>query len=180
MKTAVFTFGRFNPPTKGHERVVSVVMEYARRRMADAYLFPSPVQDSVRNPLGFDLKVLLLRQLFPGVRVMDDPSIRNPFHASGYLGAQNFTDIVFVVGSDRVDHFRERFNNTNKYFNSFLIVSAGDRDPDKNDEMGMSSSKAREAAKENDLNKFIEVTGWEIEMAQRLMDATQRGLADGG
>lgn len=175
-KLAVFTFGRMNPPTRGHEKIVSAVMEIATQRGGTPYVFTSTTQDPKKNPLSYNEKVAFLKALFPGVDTVDNIEIKNPFQAAGFLNSQGYTDLVFVVGSDRVEEFRARFNKANEYFDSFEIVSAGERDPDAEGISGMSGTKAREAAIVGDIGKFRAATGWEGEMAGHMMAAVRAGM----
>ncbi len=175
-KLAVFTFGRFNPPTGGHEKMINAVNEVAKNRGGTPFIFPSTTHDAKKNPLPHDVKVQFMSKLFPGSNVVNEPSIKNPFQASGYLNSNGFTDLVMVVGSDRVEEFRNRFNRATEYFDSFEIVSAGERDPDAEGVSGMSGTKAREAAISGDIGKFRAATGWDGELASLLMKAVRDGL----
>lgn len=175
-RLAVFTFGRFNPPTQGHQKIINFVEEIARQRGGTPYVFTSVSSDAKKNPLPYETKIRFLRELFPSTNVVVNHEIRNPFQAVGYLSNIGITDIVFVVGSDRVEEFRKRFNRAYEYFDSFEVISAGERDPDATDTAGMSGTKAREAATENDIGKFRAATGWEGEIAEKLMRAVQQGM----
>jgi len=175
-KLAVFTFGRMNPPTKGHQVVFDVVMDVQKQRGGDAFVFPSKVHDSKTNPLPFDVKRKFLVELFPDVPFDFTESIRHPFAATGYLGHLGYKDLVMVVGSDRVDEFHKRFNRWHEYFDSFEIVNAGVRDPDDRGVAGMSASAAREAAVTMNIGKFRAATGWTGEVAEYLMRAVREGM----
>lgn len=174
-KLAVFTFGRMNPPTRGHEKLINMVHQVAEQRGGDAFIFPSKTQD-IKNPLSYDDKVEFLKELFPNAKFDFNPDVKSPFHATGYLGSMNYTDIIMIVGSDRVDEFRRRFNRSYEYFDSFEVISAGERDPDTEGVAGMSASKARIAAAEGDIGKFRAATGWEGEVAGLLMKAVKRAM----
>lgn len=179
-KTAVFTFGRFNPPTRGHAKLVAAVERIAKEINADPFVFVSRSHDAKKNPLTYADKLVFMRKLFPDTNIIDNDLIKNPFNASGYLGSHlKYTDIVIVVGSDRVKSYEKGFSNPGKYFDSFKVVNAGERDPDSDDVMGMGGTKARSAAARNDLGAFRAATGWEGELALELMRAVQRGLQNG-
>lgn len=175
-KLAVFAFGRFNPPTKGHQKLVNTVATVAENRGGTPFIFPSTTHDPKKNPLPYQDKVTLMRELFPEANIVGNPEIKNPFQAAGFLNSEGYTDLVFVVGSDRVDEFRTRFNKANEYFDSFEIVSAGERDPDADGVVGMSGTKAREAAVEGNVGKFRATTGWEGEIVNRMMAAIRAGM----
>lgn len=179
-KAAVFTFGRFNPPTRGHARLIATVDRIAKEIKADPFVFISRSHDRDRNPLTFENKLIFMRKMFPDANIIENDQIKNPFNASGYLGSHlKYTDVILVAGSDRVNEYEKRFSNPDKYFDSFKVVSAGERDPDSDDIVGMSGTKARAAASRNDLGSFRAATGWEGELALELMRAVQRGMQNG-
>lgn len=182
-KLAVFAFGRFNPPTRGHEKLINAVLHEAHVRGGDAFIFTSHSQDSKKNPLEYGVKITFMRQLFPTANVVDDQNtsgisrpIKNAFDAAGYLSSLGYTDIVLVAGSDRVSEYQTRFNKAGQFFKSFEVVSAGIRDPEAEDAAGMSGTKAREAAKTGDIGKFRAATGWSGEIAMQLMKAVRQGM----
>jgi nicotinic acid mononucleotide adenylyltransferase len=179
-KTAVFTFGRFNPPTRGHAKLIATVERIAKEIGGDPFVFVSRAHDPDKNPLTFEDKLVFMRKTFPDTNIIENDRIKNPFNASGFLGSHlKYTDIILVVGSDRINEFQKRFTNPDKYFDSFKVVSAGDRDPDSDDIIGMSGTKARSAAARNDLGAFRAATGWGGETSLDLMRAVQRGMQDG-
>lgn len=179
-KTAVFTFGRFNPPTRGHAKLIATVERIAKEINADPFIFVSRSQDRDKNPLTIENKLIFMRKIFPDTNIIDNNEIKNPFNASGYLGSHlKYTDVVLVAGSDRVKEYETRFSNPNKYFDSFKVVSAGERDPDSDDIIGMSGTKARAAAARNDLGAFRAATGWSGELGLEMMRAIQRGIKNG-
>lgn len=179
-KKAVFTFGRFNPPTMGHAKLIESLERIAKETNADPYVFVSQSQDSKNNPLSYQDKLVFMRKLFPHTNIVDNPTIKNPFQASGYLGSHlKYTDVIMVAGSDRVEEYKRRFSNPNKYYDGFDVVSAGERDPDSDSVIGMSGTKARAAAANNDVEMFSIATGWEDGLAMELMKAVQRGMNGG-
>lgn len=178
-KAAVFAFGRFNPPTKGHAKLIATVERIAKEIGGDPFIFMSRSHDGNKNPLTYEDKLVFMRKFFPYTNIVDNDRIKNPFNASGYLGSHlKYTDIVIVVGSDRLQSYEKGFSNPDKYFDSFKVVSAGERDPDSDDIIGMSGSKARAAASRNDLGSFRAATGWNGEMSLELMRAVQKGMKD--
>lgn len=179
-KSAVFTFGRFNPPTKGHAKLITAVETIAKQKSADSFIFLSRSQDKDKNPLSPHDKLVFMRILFPDSNIIENEQIKNPFNAAGYLGSHlKYTDITMVAGSDRIDSYKRSFNNPDKYFDTFNIISAGERDPDADSVIGMSGTKARQAAKKNDLGLFYAATGWDGDIALQLMRAIQKGLDNG-
>lgn len=162
-KEVVFTFGRFNPPTLGHEKLMNKIASIADGN--NYRIYASKSQDKKKNPLDFKTKIKVLRKMFPkhGRAIMNDPDIRNVFDILTKLHDQGFRKVVMVVGSDRVGDFDTLTNKYNGikarhgYYNfehGVKIVSAGDRDPDADDVSGMSASKMRAAVVDNDFQGF--------------------------
>ena len=156
--TLTVAFGRFNPPTTGHEKLLNQV---AKSSDEDDYIIvPSRSQDAKKNPLDADSKVSVMRQMFPkhSEKIVNDPANRTIFdvlkkaHNDGYAGVR------VVGGADRQKEFDKLVNNYNGKlykFDKVEVVSAGDRDPDADDITGMSASKQRKAAAEGDLKSFM-------------------------
>ena len=156
--TLTVAFGRFNPPTTGHEKLLNQV---AKSSDEDDYIIvPSRSQDAKKNPLDADSKVGVMRQMFPkhSEKIVNDPANRTIFdvlkkaHNDGYAGVR------VVGGADRQKEFDKLVNTYNGKlykFDKVEVVSAGDRDPDADDVTGMSASKQRKAAAEGDLKSFM-------------------------
>ena len=164
-KKAIFTFGRMNPPTKGHELLVKRVVGAAQTYGATPFIFVSQSQDNRKNPLSWADKVKYLSLGVPEAAKYIDKGgkVRTPFDAIERLAKLGFTDVVMVVGSDRVAEFK---NTIGRYLNhpdaskslpisKFEVISAGDRDPDADDVTGLSASKMRKAVSNNDLKTFL-------------------------
>jgi nicotinic acid mononucleotide adenylyltransferase len=179
-KKAVFTFGRFNPPTMGHAKLIESVERIAKESNADPYIFLSQSHDREKNPLSYQDKLVFMRKLFGDINLIENTQIKNPFQACGYLGSYlKYTDVIMVAGSDRVDEYKRRFTHPDKYYDGFEVVSAGERDPDSDHVAGMSGTKARMAASKNDIDMFTISTGWDGDLALELMRAVQRGMQNG-
>jgi len=162
-KGVVFTFGRFNPPTTGHEKLMKKVTSLAKGN--DYKIFASQSNDAKKNPLGYKEKVQLLRKIFPkyGRNIVYDKKIKNSLDALVYLYKQGYTKVTMVVGADRVPDFKKLLNKYNgeksrhgyyDFSDGINIVSAGERDPDSDDVSGMSASKMRAAAQSGDFKSF--------------------------
>ena len=152
-KVAAFTFGRFNPPTTGHELLINKVKEFAVGN--DYFVFPSHSVDKKKNPLTAAQKVTFMKEMYPSHKdaIILDESIRDAIKALKWLEDKGYTDAVFVVGSDRVTAFQfiKQYNGKDYNMNTVEIRSAGERDPDADDVSGMSASKMRKAAQEGDV-----------------------------
>jgi len=162
-KTAVFTFGRNNPPTVGHEKLFDKTMEVAKEHNAKAHLITSHSQDAKKNPLNSSQKVGLIKTSYPEAHVYSSskaaPSI---FHIATKLHNQGNKHLVMVAGSDRVDEYHKQLHKYNGiegshgYYNykSIRVVSAGQRDPDAEGAEGMSGTKLRSHAISGNKEKF--------------------------
>ena len=162
-KEVVFTFGRFNPPTNGHEKLINKVASLAKGNNYRVYASKS--QDPKKNPLDFNTKIKTMRKMFPkhGRNIMSDKDVRNALDILVKLYDQGFTKVTMVVGSDRVNEFSALTNKYNgiksrhgmyNFEDGINVVSAGERDPDSDDVSGMSASKMRAAAADNDYASF--------------------------
>lgn len=154
-KIAAFTFGRFNPPTTGHELLINKVKEFAGG--GDYYVFPSHTTDTKgKNPLSAAQKVTLMKLMFPKHKdsIILDDTIRDALKALKWLEEKGYTDAIFVVGSDRVPAFQfiKQYNGKDYNMNTVEIKSAGERDPDADDVSGMSASKVRNAIVSGDFD----------------------------
>jgi hypothetical protein len=156
-KSVVFSFGRMNPPTVGHSKLIIKVMSVAKKEGAIPIIYPSKTEDQNKNPLSFKTKVKVLKDVFGDI-INTDTSIRTPFDVLDSLNNAKYEKVVFVVGSDRVNEFKRGMT---KYVASdlenikkFSVVSAGDRDPDAEGVAGMSGSKMRDFVIKNKFSKF--------------------------
>jgi hypothetical protein len=158
--SVVITFGRFNPPHTGHLKLLDRVADEAYKDGSDYMIYPSQSQDPKKNPLDFQSKTNVMQTMFPhhAGNIVSDPSGgRNIFDVLKGLHAQGYDNVKIVVGDDRVKEFTNitgKYNGKTYNFGKLDIVSAGERDPDSDDVEGMSASKMRKAAQENDYDSF--------------------------
>jgi DNA-binding phage protein len=155
MKKIVFTFGRMNPPTVGHQKLVDKVKSVAKAQKADARVYLSHSQNNKKDPLDYDTKINLAKKAFGST--VTKSRARTIIDVMKELTAQKYTDVVLVVGSDRIKEFKtllDKYNGKDYNFESIKYQSAGQRDPDAEGVSGMSASKMRAAAKEGDLKAF--------------------------
>ena len=163
MKTAVFVFGRFKPPTIGHEKLLNALTATAQREGGKAFVYTSSTQDAKKNPLSKNQIFQYLAKAFPKQRktFQRRSTAKNPLEVAVELSGK-YDKLVMVVGSDRVSDFSSLLNTYNGIkgkhgsyeFKEIDIVSAGERDPDASGAAGMSASKMREAAVQGDFNLF--------------------------
>ena len=155
MKKAVITFGRFNPMTVGHEKLVNKVKDVSKKISGDPHIYLSHTQDKKRNPLDYKTKVKLAQRAFGSV--VKKSRARTIIEIMKELEKKKYTDVHLVVGSDRVKEFDtllQKYNGKDYTFDSIKVESAGDRDPDAEGVSGMSATKMRLAAKSDDLPRF--------------------------
>ena len=157
-----FTFGRMNPPTIGHGKVMDALAQKSGK--ADYKVFVSQSQDAKKNPLSYSDKIKHTRKMFPkhARNIMVDKSVKTAINAMVALHDQGYKSVTMVVGDDRITEFDvllNKYNGTKARhgfynFKSIKIVSAGKRDPDSVGVEGMSASKQRENASKNDFVAF--------------------------
>ena len=155
--TLTITFGRFNPPTTGHEKLLDKVA--ASSDEGDYIIVPSRSQNKKKNPLDPDTKVSVMRQMYPthSEKIVNDPANRTIFDVLKKAHMDGYTNVRIVGGGDRVQEFERLSNDYNGKlyaFDNVEVLSAGDRDPDAEGTEGMSASKQRKAAAEGDFAAF--------------------------
>ena len=159
----VFTFGRFNPPTTGHEKLINKVKSVAGSN--DYKIFPSYTQNQNKDPLPHSLKIAYMRKMFSrhARNIVADKKAITAMNIAVSLYDQGYTELTMVVGSDRVKEFERLLTTYNGVsgkrhgfynFKKIKVVSAGDRDPDADDVSGMSASKMRQAAVDGKVQEF--------------------------
>ena len=156
-KTVVFVFGRFNPPTTGHELLFKMVKKIATQNKADHVIYASRTQEKKKNPLSVDRKLHYLNMMFKGFNfVAANPQQRSFIEAAEFLN-KKYKNIIMVAGSDRVAEYERilnRYNGKNFKFDTIQVVSAGERDPDSDNATGMSASKMRTFAEKGNFIQF--------------------------
>ncbi len=180
-KSVVFAFGRFNPPTTGHELLVKAVKKLATQRGADHAIYASKSQDAKKNPLSVDKKVHYLNLMFPRTHfVAANAQVRTFIEAAKELN-KKYKNLIMVAGSDRIPEYEKllnKYNGSEFHFDTIQVVSAGERDPDADDASGMSATKMRSLASKGDYATFK--TGLPSSMrdidGKRLMNDIRSGM----
>ena len=173
-KTAVFAFGRMNPPTIGHAKLVDVV----KSQDGKPFLFLTHTQKPKTDPLSFAEKVFFAQKSFTGIEI-GNQTVKTIIDAMKHLEKAGYTDIIYVAGSDRVASFEKLLNDYNGKdynFNSINIVSAGQRDPDAEGAEGMSASKLKAAAAEGDFETFKTGVAGDEKLAQMMYNKVRAGM----
>ncbi len=155
-KKIVFSFGRMNPITIGHEVLVNKIVATAKARNAIARLYLSHTQSAKKDPLSYSDKLSFARAAFG--KVVTKSSAKTLIDVMKSLHKEKFTDVAMIAGSDRVVEFEtllNKYNNKEYSFDNISVISAGERDPDAEGVVGMSGSKMRALATAGKEKKFM-------------------------
>ena len=150
--TTILVWGRMNPPTKGHELLVSHARELGEQLSGEVKIFLSHTHDKKTNPLKYDDKIAAAQLAFGDV-VMSSPC-KTIMQVLKSIGAKN---LVMVCGSDRLEEFNallNKYNNIEYNFDSIEVVSGGERDPDGDELSAMSASALRQKVLKHDYQGF--------------------------
>ena len=181
-----FTFGRMNPPTVGHGKVMDTLSQKSGK--SDYKIFMSQSSDPKKNPLTYEQKVKHTRKMFPkhARNIIVDKSVKTAINVLVSLYDQGYKSVTMVVGADRITEFDVLLNKYNGQkarhgfynFKSIKVVSAGKRDPDSAGVEGMSASKQRENAQKNDFVAFSQGTPKSMsdKDARRLFNDVRKGM----
>lgn len=185
-KTVYFTFGRMNPPTIGHGKLLDVLAQKAGRNPYRVYASQS--QDKNKNPLHYKEKVKYVRKMFPkhARSIMINNKVKTAIDALVTLYDEGFVNVTMVVGSDRVREFDILLNKYNGKtarhgfynFKKISVLSAGERDPDAEGVEGMSASKQRDSAKQDDFITFSQGLPKSMSNAdaKRIFNSVRKGM----
>ena len=174
-------FGRFNPPTIGHDKL----LKSAKRISAggDVKIYPSRSQDPKKNPLDPDAKVSFMKKMFPEFEenIINDDEMKTIFNVLINASEEGYTNVNIVVGSDRQAEFEnlaQKYNGELYNFDLIRVVSAGVRDADAEGVEGMSASKMRKAVVDDDFDSFRRGTPKTLNDAdtQALFNAVRQGM----
>ena len=178
--TLVFAFGRFNPPTIGHAKLMSKVITEARSKRANHIVFASASTDKRSNPLDVDTKVKFMKKMFPKNNIKAAGGDQRTFMEVLKSYDKIYGNIVMVAGSDRTSEFQRianKYNGQDYNYKSIKLSSSGERDPDAEGVSGMSASKMRAMAKSNDYSSFKKgVTNLTDSDTRSLFSAVKKGM----
>ena len=158
-KVAVVTFGRMNPPTIGHQKLVDQVLRVAQGQKGTPHVFVSHTQKKDKDPLDYKTKIAIAGKAFG--KVVKKDTVNNPFDVVYKMRDEGYTHVFFVAGSDRVPQYNAMFKKYSGHADpekdigvELQVISAGDRDPDSDGAEGMSASKMRAMAMDNNYEQF--------------------------
>jgi hypothetical protein len=174
----VVSFGRMNPMTNGHEKLANKLKSVAQSEGATARLYLSHSTNPKKDPLDFATKVKFAKKAFGNI--VQSSAARTIIEVFKELNGK-FSDVIVVVGSDRIPEFKtllNKYNGKDYNFNSIDIVSAGERDPDAEGVEGMSGSKMRKFAEMNDFESFSKGVPSKLSDAdaKKLFDEVRKGM----
>jgi nicotinic acid mononucleotide adenylyltransferase len=180
MSRVVVAWGRFNPPTIGHEKLIEAVAKIANGD--DYFIYPTHTQKIPKDPLPSDLKAKYMKMMFPrhADHIIYDKSVNTIIKLlQRYQG--EYENLTLIAGSDRVPQYEalvEKYNGIEYTYRNLEVVSAGERDPDADGASGMSASKMRAAAKEMKTRDFISGIPDTISTQQKLelMEEVRKGM----
>jgi hypothetical protein len=182
--TLTVAFGRFNPPTVGHQQLMDTAAMAAMEDGGDYLIVPSRSQDKKKNPLDPDTKISYMRRMFPdhSERIVNDSNFRTIFDVLKKAHNDGYANVRIVGGADRVKEFERLSNDYNGQlyqFDGIEVTSSGDRDPDSNKGVeGVSASRLRLAAAEGDFMTFRAglPKGVRNKQALELFDLVRQGM----
>ncbi len=179
--TLTIAFGRFNPPTVGHEKLLSA----AKRASVggDLKIYPSRTQDPKKNPLDPDMKISFMKKMFPNYEdnIISDSNMKSIFDVLTNANEDGYKNVNIIVGSDRqaeFDNLANKYNGNLYNFDMIDVISAGVRDADADGVEGMSASKMRKAVIDDDFKSFRRGTPKKLNDtdAQALFNAVRQGM----
>ena len=176
----IFAFGRFNPPTTGHAKLMREVITQARKNNANHIVYASASTDSRKNPLDVNTKVKFMKKMFPQNKIQAAGGTQRTFIEILKFYNKMYGEIIMIAGSDRIKEFQtlvDKYNGKEYEYKKVTVVSSGERDPDAEGVSGMSASKMREMAKNNDYRSFKSgVTGLSDSDTKELFNAVKKGM----
>ena len=179
--TLTLAFGRFNPPTVGHGKLLSAAKKAAAG--GDLKIYPSRTQDAKKNPLDPDMKVSYMKKMFPEYEenIVNDDEMKSIFNVLVTASEQGYSNVNIIVGSDRQSEFEnlaQKYNGELYDFDLIRVISAGVRDADAEGVEGMSASKMRKAVMDDDFESFRKGTPKDLDDGdtQALFDAVRQGM----
>ena len=180
-KTLTTAFGRFNPPTVGHEKLLSAAKKAAAG--GPLKIYPSRTQDPKKNPLDPDMKISYMKKMFPDYEeeIVNDAEMKSIFDVLKTADEDGFDSVNIIVGADRQAEFENlavKYNGELYDFDQIRVISAGVRDSDAEGVEGMSASKLRKAVQDDDFDTFRRGTpkGLKDADAQAVFDAVRTGM----
>jgi len=176
----VFAFGRFNPPTLGHDKLMREVITQARKNNANHIVYASASTDKRKNPLDVNTKVKFMKKMFPKNKIQAAGGTQRTFIEVLKFYNKMYGEIIMIAGSDRVSEFQkltDKYNGKEYNYKSIKVVSSGERDPDAEGVTGMSASKMRDMAKNGDDKNFKKgVPNLSDSDASSLFNAVRKGM----
>lgn len=185
MKTIVLAFGRMNPPTIGHEKLIKECAKVARQNSCDYQIYLSNSNDKKKNPLDPQTKISFVKKMFPRYadHIHVDKKIFNPFRLLTKFG-EEYDNVIWVAGGEDAANYDKSFHkhmateSPDFYFNSLVVHSSGERSADAEGASGMSATKMREAAEAKNIKDFYSGIPDTLSVSEKLqlMQEVRKGM----
>lgn len=184
-KKMVIGFGRFNPPTTGHELLINKVTQYARSKGSPAKIYVTATEDKKKNPLKQERKIYYMKRMF-GMNAplvpTKSPNQRTIIEVAKHLNTkEKITELTLIAGSDRIAEYKRllnQYNGKDYNFDKITVLSSGRRDPDSDLAEGMSATKMRTAASSGKFTDFKRGVPRRMSIAdsKRLFNEVRKGM----
>ena len=176
----IFAFGRFNPPTIGHAKLMKEVITQARKNNAKHIVYASASTDKRKNPLDVNTKVKFMKKMFPDNNIKAAGGTQRTFMEILKFFNKMYGEVIMIAGSDRISEFQglaDKYNGKEYEYKKITVVSSGERDPDAEGVTGISASKMREMAKKDDYRNFkLGVPNLSSTDSKALFTAVKKGM----
>ena len=176
----IFAFGRFNPPTIGHAKLMKEVITQARKNNAKHIVYASASTDKRKNPLDVNTKVKFMKKMFPDNNIKAAGGTQRTFMEILKFFNKMYGEVIMIAGSDRISEFQglaDKYNGKDYEYKKITVVSSGERDPDAEGVTGISASKMREMAKKDDYRNFkLGVPNLSSTDSKALFTAVKKGM----
>ena len=183
MSKIIFTFGRFNPPTKGHLSMIEQMKKMSTELGCPYKVYTSQKQDNKKNPINYRNKIKFIESIL-GTNISQPNNIVSIFDVINDLSDMGYDDLIMVVGSDRKKIFEKKllqYVGTEFDIKSLKIVSVNRTNNNTMDVNDISSSQMRDLAKNNNFKDFCVGLPENIHItdSKQLFKEVQRGLMNG-
>jgi nicotinic acid mononucleotide adenylyltransferase len=153
----VTTFGRFNPPTVGHLKLINHIKKLSEDTNSDHLIFVSDTHDCKRNPLSRNHKLTFMKQMFPGTNIHEKSDVTHVLGMMEHIEKLGYRKVIVVVGEDRLENINNvlhKYNGKEYDFDHISVVACGERDSSSSGVKGISGSKMRVYALKNNFKGF--------------------------
>ena len=181
LKRVVFFWGRMNPPTIGHEKMIKFTIDKAGRD--DWWVMSTHSHGGEKNPISYEDKIMYLKKMFPkhADHIYEGPASQTIIKVMQFL-QPDYDHVVGVVGADQYRWLSKLLpdrNGTDDYtFDKIEVMNAGGRDPDAKGAAGASSSKQKGFVRANNVPEYCSYLPNTLSMKEKidLFKLTKKGM----